>query len=246
MSQPTEMEIRKSVRDRYAKLATEGSGGCECNPSPDVPQEAATVNAGCGSPLKIVKPMEGDVVLDLGSGGGIDVFRASKLVGEMGKTIGVDSTPEMVWRARETARKNNYRNVEFRLGELDYLPIGSTSVDYVVSNCVINLAPDKQRVLNEAFRVLKPGGELAIADITVEKDIPGSILNDLELWSACVSGAISTSKYRNFLATAGFTDIRVEPVHAGCGCCPDKEYPFGVSSTHIRARKPLEEGKKIY
>src|SRR5271169_7214200 len=134
-----------------------------------VPVEAALVDAGCGSPLQLISPREGDVVLDLGSGGGIDVFRASPMVGSHGKALGVDATPEMIWRARETKAKygRKYANAEFRLGEIEHLPIESGTIDYVISNCVINLSPDKRAVFAEAFRVLKGGGTFAVADVTL-------------------------------------------------------------------------------
>ena len=151
----SELEIRKAVKERYSNLATTSESSCcgggSCDTSSlipigeTVPLEASSISAGCGSPLLLVTPLEGDSVLDLGSGGGIDIFRASQMVGASGKAIGVDATPEMIWRARETKAKyrEKYTNVEFRLGEIEHLPIGSNSVNYVISNCVINLSPDK-------------------------------------------------------------------------------------------------------
>jgi ubiquinone/menaquinone biosynthesis C-methylase UbiE len=181
--------------------------------------------------------MEGDTILDLGSGGGIDVFRASQIVGPKGHAIGVDSTPEMVWRARETSRKygEKYQNVEFRLGEIEHLPVESDSIDYVISNCVINLSPDKQRVLSEAFRVLRPNGMLAVADITTDAPIPGEMRKTImDSWSACIGGALSDQEYESLLRKSGFEEIHVE--HAS-GRLGEKD-GIGFYSSNIRARKP--------
>ena len=242
----SEVEIRKAVKERYAKLAISLDSNCCASKSSDdsgllsvnagVPVEASQVSAGCGSPLLLIGPQEGSVVLDLGSGGGIDVFRASQLVGERGRAIGIDATPEMVWRARETQAKygNKYNNVEFRLGEIEHLPIESNSVDYVISNCVINLAPDKLAVFKEAFRVLRSGGVLAVADITLPKEIPESAKKDMDSWSSCIAGALTDTDYRNKLSMAGFSGISIEHVSdSNIG-----EYPFAYHSSHIKARKP--------
>jgi arsenite methyltransferase len=242
----SELEIRRAVKERYAKMATSSNlKGCNedgcCNDSnliqlgEEVPVEASTVNAGCGSPLLLISPKEGDVVLDLGSGGGIDIFRASQFVGEKGKAIGVDATPEMIWRARETKSKygNKYANTEFRLGEIEHLPMESKSVDYIISNCVINLSPDKLAVFEEAFRVLKEGGVFAVADVTLQKEIPGAARNDMDSWSACIAGALTDSEYQRLLTSAGFQDIRIEHVSgSNIG-----EYQFSYFSSHIMARK---------
>ncbi len=212
MTQVSETEIRKAVRERYAKLATGDQGSC-CSTSETIdsgiPSEAGSISDGSGEPLELISPKDGDIVLDLGSGGGADVFRASRLVGVKGRVVGVDATPEMVWRARDTAQKRGYTNVEFRLGEIEHLPIESNSVDYVISNCVINLAPDKGVVLNEAFRVLKPGGKFAVSDIAVEEDVERKA--GLADWCACEAGAITLSKYRQLLESSGFQDIETKP-----------------------------------
>ncbi len=212
MTQVPEIEIRKAVRERYAKLAAREDGSC-CSPSTiedlGVPSEAASISDGSGEPLDLINPSEGDVVLDLGSGGGVDVFRASCLVGTTGKVIGIDATPEMIWRARDTTQKHGYTNVEFRLGEIEHLPVESNSVDYVISNCVINLAPDKGLVLREAYRVLKPSGRLAISDIVVEDGV--EVGRDLDNWCACEGGAITVSKYKELLASSGFQYIETKP-----------------------------------
>jgi arsenite methyltransferase len=207
----------------------------------EIPKEASAINAGCGSPLSLVSPGKGQVVLDLGSGGGIDVFRASQMIGEEGKAIGVDGTPEMIWRARETKAKygTKYANVEFRLGEIEQLPVESNSVDYVISNCVINLSPDKQKVLNEAFRVLKPGGMFAVADITRDQPISDAARKDMDSWSACISGALQKSEYRKLLSNAGFVDIEIQslPVSETVKISENLDKVM-ASSSHIRARKP--------
>ena len=243
----SEQKVRKAVRERYAKMATSSNmEGCNddscCSDSnliqlgEAVPIEASFVGAGCGSPLLLVSPKEGDVVLDLGSGGGIDIFRASRLVGEKGRAIGVDATPEMVWRARETKSKygDKYANAEFRLGEIEHLPVKSKSVDYVISNCVINLSPDKAAVFRESFRVLKEGGTFAVADVTLQKEIPDAARHDMDSWSACIAGALTDSEYARLLASAGFQGVEIQHVSdSNIG-----EYPFSYYSSHIKAMKP--------
>ena len=249
----SELEIRKAVKERYAKLATSseaeccGAEGC-CGDSNlvtlggAVPVEASSVNAGCGSPLLLVSPKEGEVVLDLGSGGGIDVFRASQMVGEKGRAIGVDATPEMIWRARETKAKyrSRYANAEFRLGEIEHLPIESGTVDHVISNCVINLSPDKQAVFKESFRVLRDGGVFAVADVTLTKEIPDAARKDMDSWSACTAGALTDMDYERLLRGAGFQEVRVERISdSNIG-----EYPFSYHSSHITAKKPIASSLK--
>lgn len=252
-----ESEVRKAVKERYARLATNAatencctSDGQCCNSLVslgDIPSEASVISAGCGSPVSLISLKEGDVVLDLGSGGGIDVFRASSPVGSTGRAIGVDATPEMIWRARETASKypDKYPNVEFRLGEIEHLPVESNSVDYVISNCVINLSPNKQQVFDEAFRVLKPKGMFVVADITVNEDIPEKARQDMGSWSACASGAISNSDYKKMLESSGFVDIQMEELskseeEANSENTVDNDaYPFEVTRSHIKARKPF-------
>jgi len=239
----SELDIRKAVKERYAKIATSSEAECCGDDSSlislggSVPNEASSVNAGCGSPLLLVSPREGDVVLDLGSGGGIDVFRASAMVGDSGRAIGVDATPEMVWRARETKSKygSKYANAEFRLGEIEHMPIESGTVDYVISNCVINLSPDKVAVFGEAFRVLRGGGTFAVADVTLPKEIPESARKDMDSWSACIAGALTDSEYERLLTTAGFQGVEIEHVSdSNIG-----DYPFPYHSSHIKAKKPL-------
>jgi SAM-dependent methyltransferase len=149
-------------------------------------------------------------VVDLGSGGGIDVFLAAKMVGPTGMAYGVDSTPEMIFRARKTAEENRIDNVEFRLGEIEHIPLPDGIADVVISNCVINLSPRKQQVFNEAFRVLKPGGRLAVSDIVLLKELPDELRDDMAAWSSCVSGAVLESEYLDMIRSAGFGDVRVE------------------------------------
>lgn len=243
----SELEIRKAVNERYAKIAISSESSC-CNDDAccgdsavitldsSIPVEASSVNAGCGSPLTLISPKSGDIVLDLGSGGGIDVFRASQLVGPTGMAMGVDSTPEMLWRARETKAKygDKYANVEFRLGEIEHLPIDSNSVDYIISNCVINLSPDKSAVFREAYGVLREGGTFAVADVTLPEEIPDSARRDMDSWSACLAGALTDSDYESKLRSAGFSGAKIEHVSdSNIG-----EYPFRYHSSHIVARKP--------
>ena len=211
----SEEEIKNAVRQRYSRLAVlnepccgnEQAGTC-CSTSIDesgVPEEALSINASCGSPLAHVNVRESETVLDLGSGGGIDVFRASKLVGEKGRVIGLDATPEMIFRARETAKKHGYSNVEFRLGEIEHMPIENDSVDLVISNCVLNLVPDKKTAFNEIYRVLKPGGRISVSDMVAT--VEGRKIIKPEEWAACIAGAVTMDEYRGLLEKAGFVGI---------------------------------------
>lgn len=212
MTRLSETEIRKSVKDRYSKLATGTEESCCSISEPsytDVPAEASSISDGSGQPVELIKPRDGDTILDLGSGGGADVFQASRLVGHNGRVIGVDATPEMVWRARDTAEKYGYTNVDFRLGEIEHLPVESESVDYVISNCVINLAPDKGIVLKEAFRALKHGGTIAISDIVMKAG--RQVDADAESWCSCEAGALTISEYKQLLESSGFQNVRAEP-----------------------------------
>jgi arsenite methyltransferase len=217
-------EIRRAVRDNYTKLALTGSSCCGTSESSScgcsglypqaeivsLPSEAVAVSAGCGNPAAIAKLRSGMTVVDLGSGGGIDCFLSAKKVGETGKVIGIDATPEMIYRARKTANENGYENVEFRLGEIEHMPLERNTADVVISNCVINLSPDKEQVFRDAFRVLKPGGKLAVSDIVLLKDLPDFVKSDLGTWSKCVSGAIKEDEYIGAMKKAGFEKIKVE------------------------------------
>ncbi|WP_103996680.1 arsenite methyltransferase [Paenibacillus sp. UNC499MF] len=174
--------------------------------------EGANLGLGCGNPQAIAALKPGETVLDLGSGGGFDCFLASRQVGAAGRVIGVDMTPEMVTRARRNAEKGNFSNTSFRLGEIEHLPVGDSAVDVIISNCVINLSPDKQQVFREAFRVLKPGGRLAVSDIVTTAELPEEIRNDInDLHSGCISGASSIEDVERLLQNSGFTGISIEP-----------------------------------
>ncbi|MEX0781081.1 MAG: arsenite methyltransferase [Dehalococcoidia bacterium] len=173
----------------------------------DLPATVTDVAFGCGNPTAISAMKPGEVVLDLGSGGGIDCFLAAKMVGETGRVYGVDMTPEMIALARKNATKVGATNVEFRLGEIEQLPIPDGSVDVIISNCVINLSPDKDRVFREAFRVLRPGGRLQVSDIVWTKPVPESVKNDMEAWAGCIAGALQESDYVGKIEAAGFADV---------------------------------------
>ncbi len=171
--------------------------------------EGANLGLGCGNPVSLAAIKEGDTVLDLGSGAGVDCFLAADLVGEKGRVIGVDMTPEMVEKARENSRKSNYRNVEFRLGEIENLPVERSSVDVIISNCVINLSTDKPKVFQEAYRVLKPGGMLMVSDMALLEDLPDYVHNSVEAYVRCVGGAIRKDQYLNAIKQAGFDEVTV-------------------------------------
>jgi ubiquinone/menaquinone biosynthesis C-methylase UbiE len=171
--------------------------------------EGANLGLGCGNPVALASLKQGEIVLDLGSGAGFDCFLAAKKVGEKGKIIGVDMTPEMIDKARANAEKGNYGNVEFRLGEIEHLPAADNSVDVIMSNCVINLAPDKGAVLKEAYRVLKPGGRLSISDLALRKELPEKIRSSIEAYVGCIGGAILLEDYKTAVRAAGFKDIKV-------------------------------------
>ena len=173
-----------------------------------IPKEAI-MGLGCGSPTAVASLKKGEVVLDLGSGSGIDVFIAAGKVGPKGKVIGVDMTKEMVGRAKRLAKSNGYKNVEFRLGEIEKLPVEDGSVDTIISNCVINLSTDRDKVFREALRVLKPGGRLTLSDIVAEKPVPAELKEDLDAWSACIAGALEKSDYLGKMTDAGFGKVEI-------------------------------------
>jgi len=223
-------EIRKVVREGYAKVVKQGSSCCTPAPSccggteliQDISKkigytdaelkaapEGANLGLGCGNPVALASLKQGEIVLDLGSGAGFDCFLAADRVGERGRVIGVDMTPEMIEKARDNAKKGTYTNVEFRLGEIEHLPAADNSVDAVISNCVINLSPDKKGVFAEAFRVLRPGGRLMISDIVLLKELPASIMNSLEAYIGWVSGAMLKDEYLKAVREAGFQDVKI-------------------------------------
>lgn len=224
-------EIRKIVREGYAKVAKREKSCCGAqNPCGDntsdmseeisrrigyseeeiesVP-EGANLGLGCGNPIALASLKKGQTVLDLGSGGGFDCFLAANKVGEKGKIIGVDMTPEMIDKARKNARKGKYSNVEFRLGEIENLPVADGAVDAVVSNCVINLSPNKKRVFEEAFRVLKSGGRLMISDIVLLKDLPEIVKENVQAYVGCIAGAEMKDKYLQLVKDAGFQEVKI-------------------------------------
>ena len=227
----TEREIKEAVKEKYGQAAlrvTTGASSC-CGSSAsscadiitsnlydaaeagEVPPEALLASLGCGNPTALTKLNPGETVLDLGSGGGIDVLLSARRVGPTGKAYGLDMTDEMLALARENQRKAGVTNVEFLKGEIESIPLPDNSVDVVISNCVINLSADKERVLREAFRVLKPGGRFAVSDVVVRGEVPPAIKRSVELWAGCVAGALEESEYRAKLAAAGFEAIEVEP-----------------------------------
>ena len=177
-----------------------------------LPQGESAISYGCGDPITLASLEPGQTVLDLGSGAGLDCFFAANKVGETGHVIGVDMTPEMIERARSSAQRLNIQNVEFRQGYLEDLPVEGNTVDVIISNCVINLSPDKAKVFTEAFRVLKPGGKLAVSDIVTDGPLPDAIKKSLSAWAGCVAGAVEAHEYLAMMKSVGFTDISVVPV----------------------------------
>lgn len=222
------INIKDHVKDRYGKIALQGSSCCSSSSccgsvsardisktvgyteeEMGVVPDGANLGLGCGNPVAIASPKEGEIVLDLGAGAGFDAFLAAAKVGKSGKVIGVDMTPEMVKRAKENARKGNCANVEFKLGEIENLPVEANFVDVVISNCVINLSPDKEKVFKEAFRVLKPCGRLMVSDLVLVKDMPAEIKGSIEAYVGCIAGAVKKENYIKYIKEAGFEGIKV-------------------------------------
>jgi len=203
----------------------------------------ADLGLGCGNPTAIASLAAGETVLDLGSGAGIDCFLAAERVGPGGRVIGVDMTPDMITRARENARRSGVPNVEFRLGEIENIPAADASVDVIISNCVINLSPDKRPVFREAWRVLRPGGRLAVSDIVATGDIPEGARRDLNLWSGCASGALPIEEIRRLLTGSGFEEVRItvrQPGHeVVTALSEENELAALIASATIEARKPV-------
>lgn len=228
------MELKEIVKEKYGEAARRvargaGNGCCGgaalpdgcCDPitsklydeaqAGDIPKQALQASLGCGNPTALAQLNAGETVLDLGSGGGIDVLLSARRVGPTGKAYGLDMTDEMLALARENQRNAGVENVEFLKGEIEHIPLPDNSVDVVISNCVINLSGDKDQVLREAFRVLKPGGRFAVSDVVVRGEVPAEIRRNVELWVGCVAGALQDSEYTAKLTKAGFGDIGIEP-----------------------------------
>ncbi len=263
MEDQSKEALRNEVRDRYAQIARSDGGCCGeksscCAPdSMNRPElsvnlgysaedcaavpEGANMGLGCGNPRAIAALQPGETVLDLGSGGGFDCFLAAKQVGSSGRVIGVDMTPDMLGKARENARRGGWSNVEFRLGEIEHLPVADNSVDVIISNCVINLSPDKEQVFRETFRVLKPGGRLAIADVVMLRELPESLRGGSATYCGCVSGAVSVPELGRMLRAAGFTSVSVEVKEESREFIqewfPGSGVESFVASAHIQAKK---------
>ena len=247
--------IKEHIRGRYGAIAVQSGGNCcgqSCCCGPDMSARAielgytmtelaripaeAFMGLGCGNPTAMADLREGETVLDLGSGGGIDAFLAAVRVGLTGRVIGVDMTPGMVELANRNAREGGFDNVEFRLGEIEDLPVDDGSIDTVISNCVINLSPDKSRVFKEAFRVLKPGGRITVSDITTEGALPEDVRNDPDAWTGCIAGAMDRNDYLATIREAGFRDVNVvgELAYTGMG---DSRLDGKVFSVQVEAVK---------
>jgi SAM-dependent methyltransferase len=262
--------VHDAVREKYGEIARSvGKGGC-CGPSScgcgdpitsnlysdsetnDLPADAVAVSLGCGNPTALIELLPGQTVLDLGSGGGIDVLLSAKRVGPSGKVYGLDMTDEMLALARENQRKAGANNVEFLKGTIEAIPLPDQSVDVIISNCVINLSEDKDAVLREAFRVLKPGGRFAVSDVVIRGAVPSEIRRSMELWVGCVAGALEEEEYAAKLKGAGFESVEVEPWRvyqiddaraflAESGIDVDQLAPQvdgKIASAFIRARRP--------
>lgn len=257
MTNDNNEQIRTVVREQYGKVARGEVSGCAvgCGPSADASLalgynaedlesvgDGANLGLGCGNPHAIAALREGQRVLDLGSGGGFDCFLAAKRVGPTGKVFGVDMTADMVSRARDNANKLGADNVDFRLGEIEHLPIPDASIDVILSNCVINLSPDKAAVFREAFRVLAPGGRLAISDVVATAELPPELSNDVSALTGCVSGATQITTLERLLSEAGFEGVRIKinPNSKGivCGWMPGTGLENFIASASIEAIKP--------
>ncbi|HEU5260095.1 MAG TPA: arsenite methyltransferase [Gemmatimonadales bacterium] len=262
----SEQEIKATVRDKYGQealrvLSGKGSACCgdpissnlySAEDAACLPETAVLASLGCGNPTALVELHPGETVLDLGSGGGIDVLLSARRVGPTGKVYGLDMTDEMLALARENQRKAGVENVEFLKGDIERIPLPDASVDVIISNCVINLAADKRKVLAEAFRVLKPGGRFAVSDVIVRGEIPPAVRRNMELWVGCVAGALDEAEFRTLLAANGFEGISIEPTRvyefadaraflAGAGLDGEvlaREVSGRVMGAFVRARRP--------
>lgn len=268
--------VKETVREKYGQAALRvlngrrssccgaGSTASECDPitsnlydaseTVGLPENAVLASLGCGNPTALADLGEGEVVLDLGSGGGIDVLLSARRVGTTGKAYGLDMTDEMLALARENQRKAGVTNVEFLKGEIEHIPLPDASVDVIISNCVINLSADKRQVLREAYRVLRPGGRFAVSDVVVRGALPEAVRHSMELWVGCLAGALEEGEYRRLLSDAGFVDVGVEPTRVyefadarvvleGAGLDMEtlaREVGGRVMGAFVRARKPAE------
>jgi arsenite methyltransferase len=266
--------LREVVQAKYGEAARTaqkgesascGCGACGCDLRDPItsdlyalkeiaglPTEAVLASLGCGNPTALAELKEGETVLDLGSGGGIDVLLSARRVGPTGKAYGLDMTDDMLSLARENQRKAGAENVEFLKGEIEAIPLPEAAVDVIISNCAINLSADKRKVLSEAFRVLKPGGRFAVSDVVFRGEVPEAVRRSVELWIGCVAGALQETEYRNLLAEVGFEGIEVEPTRiyraedarafleeAGMDAVGVEEVEGKVMSAFVRGRKPL-------
>jgi SAM-dependent methyltransferase len=257
------MELKEKVREKYgeAALRVKTGGSCCCGAAPgelgcvdpitsnlydagqasEIPEEALLASLGCGNPTALARLSPGETVLDLGSGGGIDVLLSARRVGPAGKAYGLDMTDEMLALARENQRKAGVENVEFLKGEIENIPLPDETVDVIISNCVINLSADKDRVLREAFRVLKPGGRLAVSDVVVRGEVPAEVRRSMELWVGCIAGALQEDEYVRTLERAGFESIDVE--HTRVYSVEDSRQFLASEGIDVDAIAPQIEGK---
>ena len=250
-----EKEIKEFVKNRYAKIAKKEDSCCSCCPSGEdliteqaqaagyspeelksIPEEAV-FGLGCGNPTALAEIQEGETVLDLGSGGGIDVFLAANKVGDNGKVIGVDMTPEMIETAVKNSQKGGYTNVEFKLGEIENLPLEENTIDVIISNCVINLTPDKNNAYREVYRVLKPGGRILVSDLVTEGFIPEEIRRNFQAWSECVGGAMEKQDYLNTIKNAGFKEVEILEQHFFTENDMDERLIGKITSIQLKAIK---------
>ena len=276
----SEANIQDAVKQKYAEAAKRAAGGgtaccgggaelCGCDPitknlyndaeKDALPQEAVAASLGCGNPTALAELQPGETVLDLGSGGGIDVILSARRVGSTGKAYGLDMTEEMLALARENQKKAGVENVEFLQGTIENIPLPDNSVDVIISNCVINLSGDKDRVLREAYRVLKPGGRFAVSDVVVRGEVPADVRKSMELWVGCVAGALEEYDYREKLYEAGFESVDIDPTRVyktgeareflvAAGLDPEKVAPQiegKFISAFIRAKKPARRAYVI-
>lgn len=256
MTTPSADTIKEQVREHYGAIAEQAARGAAsscCSPTVEVVSlvdygdlasnvvSGSDLGLGCGAPTLAADLRPGQTVLDLGSGAGIDVFLAARAVGPAGRVIGVDMTPAMLARAQANAEKGGFSNVEFRQGEIEHLPVDDASIDVVLSNCVINLVPDKGQAFREVYRVLRPGGRFSISDIVTYGQIPEALRNDLTLWAECITGALDREDYLGLIRAAGFRDVRVETETtydaAEVGAGLESAGLFGIASVTVVGEK---------